>query len=626
MLESFADNKFTYQKLTEDEQRKRRILGRLTGIIADSKNATRNGRLYSIDLWKKVFDDPIMEEKIKNRCCFGECGHPADREEVDMEKIAICLAEKPKIGKDGNLYGVFDILDTPCGKILKTLCDYGCNIGISSRGTGDLYTDNNGQEAVDPDTYNCECFDAVLIPAVKSARMQVVNESLNSKPSLKQALVESYNNANTEDKKVMKETLENLDIKLTEATEEEIPYEDPEDDVLVEDAPVEETEIAVEETPIEEPIIEEPIEEPAIEAEVVEEPAIEEAPIVEDDDTEAFTVGGFINELKDFDDGLSLEWKPIVIDDKEYGITGLEFDDSEDGKIVVSLNYNLPEVEEDNTLPEDENPVVPVEVNSEEEVVEEAPVEAPEEAIDNGDEEVLESLKEAVRLKDALETECKELRNQKAVSDTEVAGLREELEKYKLAFKRTSELAAKASKFEKENSSLLEQLSIKDTEIKDLKTKVETTSRLNEDVSSSKAKVKELTERLEATVKEAEDEKKAFNEQITDYRAKLKSRTDTARAYKAKYEGVVEGYIATKANMLGVRPADIKGRLVENYTLDDIDKVCEDLLYEGRPLFGLGYGASMKISESKEPTAKKVENPDDGYAIDDSLLELAGLK
>ena len=156
MLESF-NNKFEYTKLTEEEQQKRGILGRLTGIIADTKNATRNGRKYSKELWEKVFENPIMQEKINNRCCFGELGHPSDREEIDMEKIAVCLAETPKEGKDGNLYGVFDILSTPNGRILKSLCDYGCTVGVSSRGTGDLYTDEDGNEAVDPDTYDCEC-------------------------------------------------------------------------------------------------------------------------------------------------------------------------------------------------------------------------------------------------------------------------------------------------------------------------------------------------------------------------------------------------------------------------------------------------------------------------------------
>ena len=59
----------------------------LVGPIADSVNPTRNGRRYSGELWEKVFKNPIMQEKIENRVCFGELGHPADRTETDMEKI-----------------------------------------------------------------------------------------------------------------------------------------------------------------------------------------------------------------------------------------------------------------------------------------------------------------------------------------------------------------------------------------------------------------------------------------------------------------------------------------------------------------------------------------------------------
>ena len=211
MLESFKTDKFEYQKLTPEEQEKRGILGRLVGIIADTTGATRNGRKYGLDLWKKVFDDPIMQEKIKNRTVFSELGHPEDRAEIDMSKVCACLAEQPKVGKDGKLYGVFDILDTANGRILKTLCDYGTTVGVSSRGTGDLYTDSEGNEAVDPDTYECECFDIVLLPAVESARLQYVTESYHGK-TLKQALNEEYNKANEEEKKVMKETLDKLEL------------------------------------------------------------------------------------------------------------------------------------------------------------------------------------------------------------------------------------------------------------------------------------------------------------------------------------------------------------------------------------------------------------------------------
>ena len=214
MLESFnTRNEMQYQRLTEEEKQKRGILGRLVGIIADFKNSTRNGRRYTEELWDKTFNDPIVKEKLENRCILGELGHPVDRQETDIEKVAICLAEFPKKGDDGKLHGVFDILDTPNGRILKTLCDYGCNIGVSSRGGGDTYEDYNGNETVDADTYEFECWDAVLLPAVKSARPAYVNESFDtSKRTLKTALLEAMQNSSEEEKEVMKNTLETLNI------------------------------------------------------------------------------------------------------------------------------------------------------------------------------------------------------------------------------------------------------------------------------------------------------------------------------------------------------------------------------------------------------------------------------
>ena len=222
MLESFnTRSEMQYQRLTEEEKTRRGILGRLVGIIADFKNATRNGRRYTEELWDKTFEDPIVKEKIENRCILGELGHPADRQETDIEKVAICLAEMPKKGSDGKLHGVFDILDTPNGRILKTLCDYGCNIGVSSRGGGDTFEDYNGNETVDPDTYEFECWDAVLLPAVKAARPKYVTESFDThKVTLKTALMEALEKSSEDDQRVMKSTLENLNLDYTEEVED----------------------------------------------------------------------------------------------------------------------------------------------------------------------------------------------------------------------------------------------------------------------------------------------------------------------------------------------------------------------------------------------------------------------
>ena len=585
------------QPLSEEEKASRHILGRLYGPIATCKEGTRNGRKYNKELWIKALNDEIFQEKIANKSLFLELGHPADREETDMSCVCACIPEMPKIVND-DLYAYVDILDTPNGRLLKTFCDYGFIPGISSRGSGDIMANDE----VDPETFFLETWDIVQLPAVKKARLAMC-ESLNNKKSLKVALQESYDAANDEDKKVMKETLDNLDIKLDETVEDEIPVEDPE-------APIEETLVEAEETPVEETE-----ETPAEEVEV---PVEEETPVEDtvEEAPEALTIGAFADELKDYDKELPLEWKPIVIDGKEYPIEAVAFDDSEDGKILAEVSYALPEEE--------------VAINDEEAVAEEPAEKEPEipaeEAGDAGEDEVIESLKEAVRQKDLLESEVRDLKNQKTVSDAEVQGLKEELEKYKGGFMRVSELASKSTTLEKEKKALTEQLNLKNAEIKDLKSKVENHISLTESAKAEKVKVTELTEKLAKVQAEAEETEKTLTEALETSRKKAQDRTNLAKSYKAKYDAVVERYIANKAKMLGVRPHDITSKLAESYSLDDIDNVCNDLLEESRPQFGLvGGNPRVRVNESVK-SEKKVIDPDNGYEIDDDLLILAGLK
>ena len=585
------------QPLSEEEKASRHILGRLYGPIATCKEGTRNGRKYNKALWVKALNDEIFQEKIANKSLFLELGHPADREETDMSCVCACIPEMPKIVND-DLYAYVDILDTPNGRLLKTFCDYGFIPGISSRGSGDIMANDE----VDPETFFLETWDIVQLPAVKKARLTMC-ESLNNKKSLKAALQESYDAANDEDKKVMKETLDNLDIKLDETVEDEIPVEDPE-------APIEETLVEAEETPVEE-TEEAPTEE-------VEVPVEEETPVEDtaEEAPEALTIGTFADELKDYDKELPLEWKPIVIDGKEYPIEAVAFDDSEEGKILAEVSYALPEEE--------------IAINDEEAVAEEPAEKEPEipaeEAGDAGEDEVIESLKEAVRQKDLLESEVRDLKNQKTVSDAEVQGLKEELEKYKGGFMRVSELASKSTTLEKEKKALTEQLNLKNAEIKDLKSKVENHISLTESAKAEKVKVTELTEKLAKVQAEAEETEKTLTEALEASRKKAQDRTNLAKSYKAKYEAVVERYIANKAKMLGVRPHDITSKLAESYSLDDIDNVCNDLLEESRPQFGLvGGNPRVRVNESFK-SEKKVIDPDSGYEIDDDLLILAGLK
>lgn len=201
--------KLKLQPLTEEEKQQRHILKRLAGPIATYKESTRNGRRYNKDAWTNATNDEIFQEKLETKGLWMELGHPLDdRTEIDMEKVCACIPEMPHIEEDGDLITYVDVVDTPNGRILNTLIDYGFIPGISSRGTGDVIGDE-----VDPETFMLETFDIVNVPSVKKARLQVV-ESLQKDNGLRKALTESLNKAEAKDKKIMLEALNNLNIDI----------------------------------------------------------------------------------------------------------------------------------------------------------------------------------------------------------------------------------------------------------------------------------------------------------------------------------------------------------------------------------------------------------------------------
>lgn len=615
--------------LTEEEKQKRGILGRLFGPIATSLERTRNGRKYNKELWERALNDELFNEKIANKCLFLELGHPVDREEVDMTKVCACIPEMPKI-IDGDLCAYVDILDTPNGKILKTLCDYGFVPGISSRGSGDVLANDD----VDPETFFLETFDIVNIPAVKKARLSMC-ESLNASKnkSLKQALTESMNTASQEDQAIMKEALDKLNIEvedeaaelaeaddipwasdafedvevLTEADDEEVAQEAAEEDTDGEEVPAED---AAEDT-------EEPVN-----TEEAEEPESEDADAPEE--TEANTIGEFVELLNSYNQDLNLVIEIIDEDEVEHTYDTFTITETEDTLKISAIRSAAEDADEAGA--EDI-----YELEETEEEIPEAGAEAadePTEAEDTGDEEVIESLKDLVRQNNALEEEAKTLRAEKAVGDAKVEELQEELDKYKAAFSRVSAVAAGSKKLSRKVETLQEQLSLKDAENSTLRVQVAKARQLNESVDASSKKVQSLTEALTKERNERTALEESYKAKLASSEAKLNSRTETAKKYRARFTEAMTHYVANKADMLGVDPTEITSKLTEAYTVADVDAICEQLMTSAsfsRLPFG---GITRSKACIKEPTRAKAapKSPENGYDIDDSLLELAGLK
>lgn len=174
------------------------VLGTLKGIFADMSNPTRNGRLYSRECWEKALNSDDVKEKLETRTMFGELDHPEDRLETLQERAAIVVTKLEMDDKEGVIRGEADILDTPFGRILKSFIDAGVKVGISSRGSGEEVQSmkTEGNEIV-PDTFYLETFDIVALPAVKSARLALVESK--HKDLITEAVQREINEAKSEE-------------------------------------------------------------------------------------------------------------------------------------------------------------------------------------------------------------------------------------------------------------------------------------------------------------------------------------------------------------------------------------------------------------------------------------------
>ena len=631
------------QPLSEEEKTARHILGRLYGPIATCKESTRNGRLYNKPLWEKALVDEIFLEKVATKALFLELGHPADREETDIKQACACIPEVPRI-VDNDLYAYVDILDTPNGRLLKTLVDYGFVPGISSRGSGDLMED----DVVDPETFFLETWDIVQLPAVKKARLTVC-ESLNTNNlKLRKALTESISSADEKDQETMKKALENLEIEYAEPVVDPGVYPDPEENTLTEDSeeevialrePEEISTDVIQEESVEEVLTEESAEDPEIEEEEV--PAEEEVEASADteeenseesEDKDAITVGDLVDAISDIEPDAEVVLEPVEIEGVEHEIN-LEIEaDTDTNTVTMSVEVAEPVEESEEELDDNAELELPEEDTEESEEQPEDEETDPEaeddadEADDDGTDEVIESLKEMIRSKDALEKEVKLLRSEKTVGDAKVKELQEELAKYKEGFVRVSALAAKNAAFEKEVTKLSEQLVERDTTIEALTAQAEQSKTLKESMDTNAKRVQTLTESLKA----AESKEHELTEKLATYAQKFSERTEIAKKYKSKFLETLNHYVKAKASMLGVSPSEITSRLSESYTVADIDAVCDQMLdstinFSRLPFSGRNK-ASARITESVNKPVVKTTNPEFGYEIDDDLLELAGLK
>jgi len=155
--------------ITEDKNGVKTLF--ITGPFLVAEKQNKNGRMYrSETLAKEV--GRYNEEYVTKGRAFGELGHP-DTPSINLDRVSHLITN---MTQEGNIWvGKAKILETPMGKIAKSLMEGGACLGVSSRGMGSL-KEVNGVNVVQDDYYLATAADIVADPSAPGAFVQGIME------------------------------------------------------------------------------------------------------------------------------------------------------------------------------------------------------------------------------------------------------------------------------------------------------------------------------------------------------------------------------------------------------------------------------------------------------------------
>ncbi len=153
-------------------------LVKFKGKFQEAEAVNKNKRLYPYE----VLDSNVnnLKESINKGGLIGELDHPTD----SIIHFANASHKISKLWWEGKtLMGEGVILNTPSGKILKSLINDGVRVGISSRGVGNGKVNEEGILVIG-ESYKLITFGAVADPSTSQAFQErvVSKESIDSIP------------------------------------------------------------------------------------------------------------------------------------------------------------------------------------------------------------------------------------------------------------------------------------------------------------------------------------------------------------------------------------------------------------------------------------------------------------
>ena len=162
----------TVNYLIEEDKETGKKNYNIEGVFLQADIKNRNGRLYPTEILDKEVKR-YMKENVKKNRAYGELGHP-DSPTINLDRVPHMIKDLKL--EDKNFIGKAKIMDTPYGKIVKSLIDEGASLGVSSRGMGSLKTTKDGTSEVQKDFMLATAADIVADPSAPDAFVRGVME------------------------------------------------------------------------------------------------------------------------------------------------------------------------------------------------------------------------------------------------------------------------------------------------------------------------------------------------------------------------------------------------------------------------------------------------------------------
>ena len=144
----------------------------IEGIFMQGDLKNRNGRIYPSEVIAKEVGR-YNEQFIQKKRAFGELGHP-EGPSINLDRVSHMITDLHQEGS--NFVGRAKIMDTPMGKVVKSLMDEGATLGVSSRGMGSMKENKQGIMEVQNDFMLATAGDIVADPSAPQAFMRGIME------------------------------------------------------------------------------------------------------------------------------------------------------------------------------------------------------------------------------------------------------------------------------------------------------------------------------------------------------------------------------------------------------------------------------------------------------------------